>query len=110
MSAIAAMPLPTNKKHIVIYWYDKLLILILPRLSELAELIREVPSKIQPYWTFREELTVEDDIVLKGTWIVGPYNKCQATLQLIHEGHLGHGKCKLRITDTVYWPGLKKTA
>ena len=28
--------------------------------------IREVPSKIQPYWTFREELTVEDGIVLKG--------------------------------------------
>ena len=27
--------------------------------------IREVPSEIQPYWTFREELTVEDSIVLK---------------------------------------------
>ena len=28
---------------------------------------REVPSEKQPYWTFREELTVEDGIVLKGT-------------------------------------------
>ena len=68
--------------------------------------IREVPSEIQPYWTFREELTVENRIVLKGTCIVIPHKKCQATLQLIHEGHLGLGKCKLRAKDTVYWPGL----
>ena len=57
--------------------------------------IREVPSEIQPYWTFREELTVEDGIVLKGTHIVIPHMKCHATLQLIHKGHLGIGKCKI---------------
>ena len=66
--------------------------------------IREVPSEIQPYWTFRVELTVEDGVVLKGTCIVIPHKKCQATLQLIH-GHLGLGKCKLRAKDTFYWPG-----
>ena len=65
-----------------------------------------MPSEIQPYWTFREELTIEDGIVLKGTWIVVPHKKHQATLKLIHEGHLGLGKCKLRAKDTVYWPGL----
>ena len=68
--------------------------------------IREVPSEIQPYWTFREELTVEDGLILKGTWIVVPHKKHQATLQLMHEGHLDLGKCKLRAKDIVYWPGL----
>ena len=68
--------------------------------------IREVSSKIQPYWTFREELTVEDGIILKGTQIVVSHRKCQAILQLIHEGHLGLGECKLRAKDTVHWPGL----
>ena len=29
--------------------------------------IKEVPNVLQLYWTFREELMVEDGIVLKGT-------------------------------------------
>ena len=68
--------------------------------------IREVPSEIQPYWTFRKELTIEYGIVLKGTQIVVPHKKHKATLQLTHEGHLGLGKCKLRAKDTVYWSDL----
>ena len=57
--------------------------------------IREVPSEIQPYWTFREELTIEDGIILRGTQIVVPDRKCEATLKLIHEGYFGLGKCKI---------------
>ena len=70
--------------------------------------IREVPYKIQLYLTFREELTVEDGLVLKGTHIVVPHKKHQATLNLIHEGHFGVNKCKLRAKDTVYWPGFNE--
>ena len=40
--------------------------------------IKEVPNVLQPYWTFREELTVEDCLVLKGTRIVIPNRKCEA--------------------------------
>ena len=64
--------------------------------------IREVPNIIQPYWTFTEVVIVEDGIVLRGTDIVIHYKKCQATLHLIHEGHVGLCKCKLRAKDTVY--------
>ena len=49
---------------------------------------------------------MENEIVFKGTCIVIPHKKHQATLHLIHEGHLGLGKCKLRAKDTVYQPGL----
>ena len=70
--------------------------------------IREVPTEIQPYWTLREELTVEDGIVLKGTHIGIPHKKHQAMLNLIHEGHLGLNKCKLKAKGTVYWPGLNE--
>ena len=70
--------------------------------------IREVPSEIQPYWTFREELTMEDGIVLKGSHIVIPHKKCQGIQNLIYEGHMGLNKCKLRTKDAVYWPGLNE--
>ena len=38
----------------------------------LPRYIKEVPSVIQSYWTFREEQTIEDEIILKGTKIVLP--------------------------------------
>ena len=51
--------------------------------------LKEVSSVLQPYWTFREELMIEDGIVLKGTQIVVPTKKHEAVLKLIHEGYLG---------------------
>ena len=27
---------------------------------------------------------------------------------MIHEGHLGLGKCKLQVKDTVYWPRINE--
>ena len=61
--------------------------------------IKDVPSILQPYWTFRVELTIEDGIVLKGTQIVMPAKKCEAVLKLICEGHLGLNKCKFTGQD-----------
>ena len=57
------------------------------------------------YWTFREEPTIEDGIILKGTQIFIPAKKCEAVLKLIHEGYLGLNKYKLCTKETVYWPG-----
>ena len=70
--------------------------------------IKEVPIKVQKYWTFREELTIEDGLVLKGTRIIIPNNKREEILKLIHEGHLGLNKCKMRAKETVYWPGINE--
>ena len=47
--------------------------------------IKELPSKTQPYWTFRDELTIEDGLILKGTRIVVPSMKQVEILKLIHE-------------------------
>ena len=68
--------------------------------------MKEVPQEIQKYWTFREELTIEDGLVLKGTCIVIPEEMREGILKQIHEGHLGFNKCQMRAKETVYWPGL----
>ena len=67
--------------------------------------IKQVPPELQPYWTFREELTIEDGLILKGTRTVIPNKQRQAIWKQLHEGHLGLNKCKLRAKETVYWPG-----
>ena len=68
--------------------------------------IKQVPPALQPFWTFREELTVEDGIILKGTRIIIPTKQQEVILKMIHKGHLGLNKCKLHAKETVYWPGL----
>ena len=68
--------------------------------------VKEVPQEIQKYWTFREELTIEDGLILKGTQIVIPEKMREDILKQIHEGHLGFNKCQMRVKETVYWPGL----
>ena len=70
--------------------------------------IKEVPSEIQPFWTFHKEQTTEDGLILKGTRIVIPSKKQDDILKLIHKGHLGLTKCKLHAKETVHWPGLNE--
>ena len=70
--------------------------------------IKQVPPMLHPYCTFREELTIEDSLIVKGTKIIIPNNQCKTILKLIHEGHLGLNKCKLRAKEMVYWLGLNK--
>ena len=68
--------------------------------------IKEVPSEVQPYWTFCEELMIEDRLILKGTRIIIPDSKREDILKLINEGHLGLNKCQMMAKETVYWLGM----
>ena len=68
--------------------------------------IQDLPREMQAYWNFREELTIEDGLILKNTRIVIPHKLRQATLKQIHEGHLGLKKCQARAKCSVYWPRL----
>ena len=67
-----------------------------------------MPSELQPYWTFREKLPIEDGLILKGTRIVIPNKKHESILKLIPECHLGLNKCELHAKVTIYWPGLNE--
>ena len=70
------------------------------------EHIREVPKEIQPYWTFREELTVENGLLLKSTRIIIPKVMRDQFLNELHTGHLGITKCIELAKQTMYWPGI----
>ena len=70
------------------------------------EKIKDLPPELQPYWTFREAITVADGLLLKGNRIIIPDKDRPQILKQIHEGHLGIQKCLQRAKATVYWPRL----
>ena len=70
--------------------------------------VQELPKELQAYWTFREEMTVEDGLILKATRIVIPPGMRESILQQLHDGHLSFTKCYNRAKQTVYWPNLRK--
>ena len=45
-------------------------------------------KSLHDYWNFREELTIQDGLVLKGDRIVIPPTLGPEVLNIIHQGHL----------------------
>ena len=66
----------------------------------------QCPSEIHGFWNYRDELSVHDGIILKGTRTVIPEALQPRVLNLIHTGHQGITKCRLRARNSVFWPGL----
>ena len=65
-----------------------------------------VTPAVKPYWSVQGELTIADGLLLKGTRLVIPSRVQRQTLNQIHEGHQGIGKCRERAKISVWWPGL----
>ena len=67
---------------------------------------KNCPVEIVPYWNFRDELVVMNDLIFKGSRVVIPYQLRSLMLKKIHEGHLGREKCKRRARQVLFWPGM----
>ena len=67
-----------------------------------------VKDAMRPYWSTRGELTVVQNILLKGTRIVIPSSMRLEILDKIHEGHQGIAKCRERAKSSMWWPGLSR--
>lgn len=67
---------------------------------------REVHSSVRAYWAFRDELSIEDGMILKGNQIIIPSSLQYAYLERIHEGHQGITRCQQRARASIYWPGI----
>ena len=66
----------------------------------------EVPSQVQAYFPFREELSIQDGVVFKGERIVVPSNLRQCMMDKVHASHLGIQGCLRRAKEAFYWPGI----
>ena len=65
-----------------------------------------LPKELSKYWTARHHLTICDRLLLYETRIVVPKQLQHDTLCKIHKGHQGIERCRLRVSTSVWWPGV----
>ena len=81
-----------------------------PLLSKILAWLRtgwptRVPKPFYPYWTRRNELTLQDNCFL---WVVVPEGLRSQIITELHRGHLGIVRMKAVPRSHVWWPGLDK--
>ena len=69
---------------------------------------REVHQSLRKYWPFRDELSIENGIILKGPRIIIPQRLREEYLHKVHEAHQGVTKCQLRAKASIFWQGINK--
>ena len=61
----------------------------------------KVDPAVRPYFSFRDEITIYQDVLLKGDRIIVPTTLRNEMRQKIHHSHLGIEKCKARARTTL---------
>ena len=62
---------------------------------------KKIPKELYPYWNYRDEISMEDGILLKSHRILILHALCMEMLDLIHEGHQGIEKCLLHSRESL---------
>ena len=65
--------------------------------------VSSVPQHARNFFLFRDELTISDNLVMKGLKVIVPKSLQATYAKLLHEGHLGCEATKRRARDIVFW-------
>ena len=65
-----------------------------------------VPDSLAPYFTIRDELTAQGNIIFKGQQVLVPASMRKELLKVTHASHIGIEGCLRRARDCLYWPGM----
>ena len=63
---------------------------------------KSVPPEVQPYFPIRDELIVDDGVILKGLRVVVPQTLRKEYLRQLHKGHPGMDATKRRARETFF--------
>ena len=67
-----------------------------------------IPGPVKPYLHVAAELTVQNDLLLRGSRIVIPVSLQPEILEKLHIAHQGIHKCRQRAQQSVWWLGLNR--
>ena len=66
----------------------------------------DVSALVSPYFTFRDELSILNGVLMKGVRIVVPKRLRKEMKNVIHQGHMGIEVCRRRARQSLYWPQM----
>lgn len=65
-----------------------------------------VPEDVKQYFSLRDEITSENDILFRGDRIIVPEKLRLNLMNRVHTSHLGINACLNRARECFYWPGM----
>ena len=68
--------------------------------------LNDIPSAAKQFWNLRDELSIEDELILYAVRIVVPRLARKDVLEQLHPAHHGIDCTKRRARQTVYWPAI----
>ena len=68
----------------------------------------QISDSLKPYWNFRGEFSIVQNVILKSMQILIPSVMRLDVLDKIHQGHQGIVKCRSRAKQSVWWPGISR--
>ena len=85
-----------------------------PYMARLADVITNgfpaasshLPPQLQPYWQYRDKLSIVDQVILFNERIVIPPSLSPEICANLHSAHQGTTGMSERARTTVFWPGL----
>ena len=65
-----------------------------------------VPISAQPFFKYRDEMTLQNGLIFKGTKIVVPESLQRCMLEETHKSHQGLQACLRRAREVFFWPRM----
>lgn len=86
------------------------------QMQQLAHIIKlgwpdnklQVPMAIREYWPYRDELTVSDGLLFRGTRVIIPQVLRADMISKSHEAHQGIEATQQLARDVIFWPQMHK--
>jgi hypothetical protein len=67
----------------------------------------QTPFNVREYWPYRDELSVQNGIIYRGTRVLIPTAMQPRMLEQIHSAHLGAERFIRAACDSLYWPTIQ---
>ena len=67
---------------------------------------RRLPTDVLPFWSCKDQLSFNDDILYRGDRIVVPATLRKSLTEKLHQAHMGVESTLRRARTSLWWPGM----